>query len=133
MCPNYLRTHRNLSPKPHTNSLPEEGVVRYAWCQGPSGGWVCLIPGPSWEICLVTPPPNKEGTLPGKVHPTPEDNPPVLTSSGGHRSRRYASYWNAFLYHINLTGTNKIQMAVVTTCHKATNRKEGDCDPRYSV
>ena len=24
--------------------------------------------------------------------------PPVLTSSGGHCSGRYASYWNAFLF-----------------------------------
>ena len=25
--------------------------------------------------------------------------PPILTSSGGYRSGRYASYWNAFLFH----------------------------------
>ena len=29
--------------------------------------------------------------------------PPVLTSSGGHRSGRYASYWNAFLFISSVT------------------------------
>ena len=30
----------------------------------------------------------------------PDIPTPVLTSSGGHRSGRYASYWNAFLFRI---------------------------------
>ena len=32
-------------------------------------------------------------------------NFPVLTSSGGHCSGRYASYWNAFLFN-NIFGQN---------------------------
>ena len=34
-----------------------------------------------------------EATPARKVHPR------VLTSSGGHQSGRYASYWTAFLFH----------------------------------
>ena len=33
---------------------------------------------------------------PRKVHP------PLLTSSGGQRRGWYASYWNAFLFKVNL-------------------------------
>ena len=37
-----------------------------------------------------------EGTPPGRYSPE-RYTLPVLSSSGGHRSGRYASYWNAFL------------------------------------
>ena len=44
-------------------------------------GWVCISTLLPWTWDLeVTPPYN-----------------PVLTSGGGHRSGRYASYWKAFL------------------------------------
>ena len=33
--------------------------------------------------------------------PCPEGRPPVLTSSDGHCSGRYASYWNASCYELN--------------------------------
>ena len=33
-----------------------------------------------------------------KVHPIPCTPTPVLTSSGGYRSRRYAFYWNNLLF-----------------------------------
>ena len=33
---------------------------------------------------------------------TQDTYPSLLTSSGGHQSRRYASYWNAFLFWGNV-------------------------------
>ena len=38
----------------------------------------------------------------GSLSPEGSGYPPVLTSSGGHCSGRYASYWNAFLLHEEL-------------------------------
>ena len=51
----------------------------YAWSQVPFG-----------EVGMPGTPP--KGTPPWKVQPQ------VLISSGGHRSGRYAFYWNAFLF-----------------------------------
>ena len=51
-----------------------QGWGLYAWSQVSSWGWVC-------QVTLI------------KI--------PVLTPSGGHRSGRYASYWNDLL-HITL-------------------------------
>ena len=73
------------------------------------GGWVCLVTSPFWRICLVTGLFWGGGVflvqgpfwVGGKVHS------PVLTSSGGHQSRLYASYWNALFYdliHVILIG-----------------------------
>ena len=61
---------------------------RYAWpgprsFSGGGGGYARYIPD--------TPP------YPWKVHPIWRVHLPVLTSSGGQRSGRWASYWNAFL------------------------------------
>ena len=82
-------------------------------------GWVCLVPGSFQGVGMPGPRflpgwVGMPGTPPRKVHPygrntSPEstlpleDAPPegtptsMLTSSGGHRSGRYASYWNAVL------------------------------------
>ena len=64
----------------------------YAWSQVPSG-WVCLVTGPFRGAYQVHP---LEGTCPG------------LTSSCGHRSSRYASYWNAFLFNSEMN-LNELQ------------------------
>ena len=59
----------------------------------------CLHPG--WSAyrgtCL------QRGMHPGDMHPESLHlvgltNHPILTSSGGHSTGRYASYWNAFLF-----------------------------------
>ena len=42
----------------------------------------------------------REGYGPGEGGLNSIPYPPVLTSSGSHRSRRYASYWNACLLFI---------------------------------
>ena len=55
------------------------------------GGWVSLIPCPFWEAGILVLCPF--GLLTPWTYPTP----PVLTSSGNHRSGRLVSYWNAFL------------------------------------
>ena len=47
-------------------------------------------------------PPRGGGGLPpegGGLPPGGSGNPLVLTSSDGHCSDRYASYWNAFLFY----------------------------------
>ena len=36
-------------------------------------------------------------------------SPPVLTSSGGHRSERYVSYWNAFLFTLFVQNYNNLE------------------------
>ena len=73
-----------------------------------TGGWVCLVPGPLWEsgyawsrsiprggwVYLVHP---SECTPTGRYIPPRRYTTLVLTYSGGHRSGRYASYWNTFL------------------------------------
>ena len=41
--------------------------------------------------------PRRYTTLPGMYTPL------VLTFNGGHQSRRYASYWNTFLFTIGIT------------------------------
>ena len=71
---------------------------------------VCLFTGSLWTDTPQTgtsprkrPPlteaPCTETTLKGTWNQTGSDNihPPVLASSGGHCSGRYASHWNAFL------------------------------------
>ena len=85
----------------------------YLGYQVPSRGWVSLVPRPFWGY-LWYQVPSRDGyawsQVPsggdGYVHgvgvclgvgmwvPTPL----VPTSSGGHRSGQYASYWNAFLF-----------------------------------
>ena len=55
-------------------------------------GWVCEGVGMYSAHSLQT-----WGLVGGRVL-----TPPVLISSGGHRSGRYASYWNAFLFLIIL-------------------------------
>ena len=63
----------------------------YAWSQVPSG-----------EVVDMPGTPIRKVHVPGNVHPLgrytlQKVHPLVLTSSGGHRSKRYTSYWNAFL------------------------------------
>ena len=74
------------------------------------GSWVWLVPSPlsllDGRVCLVhllkvhspwevhT---QKVHIPPWKVHPL------VPTSNGGHRSGRYASYWNEFFFTIDIT------------------------------
>ena len=55
-------------------------------------GWVCLVVGTlvggmsrGWDLA-------------GGGYSPLRGTTPKLTSSGGHRSGRYASYWNAFLF-----------------------------------
>ena len=57
------------------------------------------------------------GLHPRGLHPWGRGgpNPLVLTSSGGHYSGRYASYWNAFLciYNFKLINFTLINFKVV--------------------
>ena len=55
---------------PGSRSLPGRGMPGPRSLRG-GGGYICKVP--------------------------PEGTPPVLTSSGGHQSGCYTSYWNVFL------------------------------------
>ena len=46
-------------------------------------------------LCTETSPPDRD---PSGESPPPDSDPQELTSSGGHCSCRYTSYWNAFLF-----------------------------------
>ena len=48
-------------------------------------------------------------------------HPPVLTSSGSHCSGRYASYCNAFLYHMRLI------LGVTSKCHTSLSLQAATC------
>ena len=67
-----------------------------------SGVWVgmpgvlCRGSGYAWVPCRGRV--GIAGGVPSRE--LPEGTHPVLTSSGGHRSWRYASYWNAFLFNL---------------------------------
>ena len=92
---------------------PRGGEGGYAWSQVPFGVGMSRRVGMSGEgvgmsragVCnYVYPPHPKTWDLgypppPKKVNPR-KVHPLVLTFSGGHRSGRYASYWNAFLFKL---------------------------------
>ena len=65
------------------------------------GGWVCLVPWPfrGW-VCLAPVPSGGAVGIPGTTtrRYTPWRYTPVLIPSGGHRSGRYGSFWNAILF-----------------------------------
>ena len=70
-------------------------------------GWVCLVPSSfqEWGLCLSQKPSrggyaryiHQEGTHTPVFTPPGRYTQPVLTSSDGHQSSRYQSYWNAVL------------------------------------
>ena len=65
----------------------------------PEVGLVCLVPSPFWRVVGMPGPRSFQGVYLEGTEGTPplEGTPSVVTSSGGHRSRQYASYWNVFL------------------------------------
>ena len=69
------------------------------------GGWICLggwvesMSGVGMSSGWYVGWGYVQGVGPGRGWVlTPRGTTPKLTSSGGHRSGRYASYWNAFLF-----------------------------------
>ena len=88
----------------HPSTKLREGNVFTGVCQSfCPRGWVCLVPGPFW----VGMPSHR--SLPGGIPGTPSGRyMPRLTSSCGHRSSRYASYWNAFLFNSEMN-LNELQ------------------------
>ena len=55
-------------------------------------------------LCTETSPPDRD---PSGQSPPPDSDPQELTSSGGHCSCRYTSYWNTFLF-VTFLSTTKI-------------------------
>ena len=98
--PPDVRLHSTGTPKPCAPSKKFKlvtarqrswGEVMFSHMFVCPGGWVSLVPCPFWEVGILVLRPF--GLLTPQTYPTP----PVLTSSGGHRSGQLVSYWNAFL------------------------------------
>ena len=73
---------------------------------------------------------NRESPLDG--------DPPVLTSSGGHQSWRYASYWNAYLFHPPLhshwaTLTPTGPWPTPKTCIHISCTEIGECEHLHTI
>ena len=78
-----------LGTPPHPPELTDTGRLRMKVSIFTP---VCLFMGDQ-----TPPPPHSPGRPPLYTLNPPAD-PPVMTSSGGHCSSPYASYWNAFLF-----------------------------------
>ena len=107
---------RRYTPVKYTpwEGTPKEG--NHLWKVNPLEG---TPPGRYtilWKVhpCKITPSPGK--VHPRKVHPQ-KLHPLVMTSSGGHRSGRYTSYRNAFLFHILIENSSlKLKIPMNSSC-----------------
>ena len=95
-----------------------EGSVSHSVHRGglPSGGGRSVSRG----VCLW-----EGGLLPGGLAPGEVGTQPVLTSSGGHCSSRYASYWNAFLFDIFVLAGQTWVMTIMHLIQHAKDLEEG--------
>ena len=123
----YFSTKRNICTKHNTDFSRPQGKVMFSQVyvcprESPLEGDPLQTETPpldsnspldsylldrSWTWSLIQTETSWTENIPGERPPSSQRPPlpPVLTSSGGHCSSRYASYWNAFLCLTRLSST----------------------------
>ena len=99
----------------------------------PGGVWVCLVPFLFWRVVY-------QGDILGVyARGYLVQSPLVLTSSGGRRSKLYASYWNDYLFRCNFLLTlsqsflNSVFLSYVRQNWKAESIRSTHYDSTRSI